>query len=144
MIHVDTRSFHPLRRLPGNVIESRLTPTVLFEAGIVSLAIEFVVGTDGSIVGHIPALVTYQPDCRTIHVLDMQLESQPGQAVRFMVSVTGRKESPIAQNHTDSIFSLLQPVGQVERHVQAAPFAGSQGRVLQMIAHLATVCVKLE
>ena len=100
---------------PSGVIERRRIPARLFQAGIVMLALINHVADDGT-ARHFPRRVADDDFLPPVRIFQMQLEQQTRRTIALYPILFGIVET-VAQNHTQCIVALLQPVGQIIRQI---------------------------
>ena len=100
------RNSRTLCLLPGGVVEAHLVPARHLHAGIIFLAVVFIVGTDRAIGRHLPRLVGLYALRRAILIFDDDVDPALGQSeggVLVRLVLTHGEVAPIAKHDADAV-----------------------------------------
>ena len=134
-------------RLPAGVVEAGERPARHLAAGVVFLAVVFVVGSSRAVGGQPPVGVADHVLHRAVGVFQAELEEQLGVPVgrhRHGDVSAGGEIAAVAQDDADGVVSRMNVAGHVERDVAGAAVVAGQGRVHELIADPLAVQMEVE
>ncbi len=137
---------HQVGGRPARLIEPGLVPALELAAGIVFLAVVFVVGRDGPRVRHAPAVIRRDRRRRPVLEAQVDLEQEPRQAV-----VPGgggdfrarRVISPVPEDNARGVRARLEEARHVVSHIEDPLVVLRQPRGEGVVADPAAVDVEL-
>ena len=131
----------PLCLEPFGIVETKRVPALHFLAGVVFLAIIFIIGTNRTIGRDFPFFIRLDAIFCAVGILYNQIDATLGQTkggVLIRLILTHGKPSAIAQNDTDAIVLLKERGDIVGIVIDGLAVIGGHGRQ-HVFAHLLTI-----
>ena len=138
------RILHAVGLFPCRVVVLRGAPSRKFEAGVVLLAVELVVGDDGAARGDAPRGIAHDGLGGAVGILDLEPRQQRRQPEVHEAARTHGEVASVAEHHAQHVGALLQTIGHVEGDVADNLVVVAPRRIEEVVAYLVAVDEELE
>ena len=112
-VELASRILHAVGLFPCRVVVLRGAPSRQFEAGVVLLAVELVVGDDGAARGDAPRGIAHDGLGGAVGILDLEPRKQRRQPEVHETARTHGEVASVAEHHAQYVVALVEHVGYV-------------------------------